>query len=291
MSVVTTTGFRVAALLPAPFALSDYEPFKPLGASMFGTALVEDGSDATRNDLVKALRQAFIAGATAGYAPVPRTQAVFFDMDATVIVEESLVELATHAGHGARVLEVTERAMRGEIDFAESLHERVALLKGTSADVVKMVADRLTLNRGIQPFVAFCREVGVPTFMVSGGFTVLAEAIQKKVGFNDIHANILGIAHGKLTGKVDGPIVDAVEKRRYFLETCKSHGIDPKQATAVGDGANDLPMMAAAGMAVGFKPKPVLLPHIHALNAVGNHAFLGPLLFGRDIAILRRSKR
>lgn len=278
---------RLAALLPAPLSLSDYEPFTMVGSGPFGTTTVEDVSERAYKEALAAFRKAFGAGATCGISPIERAKAVFFDMDATVIAEESLVELAVHAGHGAAVERITERAMAGELDFKAALIERVAVLKGLSADVLPEVAERLTLNRGIQQFVAFCREIGVPTFLVSGGFTVLASVIQRKVGFDGIHANVLGIENGRLTGTVEGEIVDALGKRRYMLDTCTRLKIDPKAVAAVGDGANDLPMLEAAGVAVGFKPKPVLLPSLHAQNAVGNHAFLAPLLFGRDLGIRR----
>lgn len=278
---------RLAALLPAPLSLSDYEPFKALGSGTFGLAAVEDVSERAYKDALKAFRKAFGAGATCGISPIERAKAVFFDMDATVIVEESLVELAAFAGKAEAVGAITERAMAGELDFKAALVERVALLKGLSADVLPVLAERLTLNRGIQPFVAFCREIGVPTFMVSGGFTCLAEVVQRKVGFDAVHANVLGVADGVLTGAVDGEIVDAAGKKRFLIETCARLKIDPKSVAAVGDGANDLPMLEAAGVAVGFRPKPVLLPSLHAQNAVGNHAFLAPLLFGRDLSIRR----
>lgn len=291
MSSTVPARVRVASLLPAPTALADYEPFKPLGSGAFGVSSVADVSATSYADLTEACQRAFAAGGTVGFAPEPRIKAVFFDMDATVIQEESLVELAAHAGYGAHVAEITERAMRGELDFAAALRERVALLKGASVDILPLVAERLTLTRGIQPFVAFCREVGVPTFMISGGFTVIAGVVQRKVGFDGFHANTLGISGSTLSGTVDGAIVDGQGKKRYLLETCARLGVDPKSVAAVGDGANDLPMLKAAGVAVGYRPKPVLLPHVHAVNAAGNHAFLGPLLFGRDVGVVRTRGR
>lgn len=278
---------RLAALLPAPFSLSDYEPFAPIGTGTFGFAEVKDVSPLSVTDLAAGFGRAFRAGATVGYSFVPRVKAVFFDMDATVIVEESLVELARVAGKAEEVAKITERAMAGELDFREALKKRVATLKGLPESVFAEVSERLTLNRGIQPFTAFCREIRIPCFMVSGGFVQLAEPIQRKVGFNAIKACTLEVEGGKLTGKVTGEIIDADAKLKFLNETCASLGISPREACAVGDGANDAKMLSAAGVAVGHKAKPILYPHLHALNATGNHGFLGPLLFGRDLTIIR----
>jgi phosphoserine phosphatase len=115
----------------------------------------------------------------------------------------------------------------------------------------------------------------------------LAEPLRRKLGFDGVHANTLEVAAGKLTGGLTGPVVDAAAKRAYLLETCAKLGFAPANVAAVGDGANDTPMLTAAGMAVGFKPKKILLPHLHAQDARGDHRFLAPLLFGRDLAITR----
>lgn len=278
---------RVATLLPPPLALSDYAPFAPLSFGAFGHMQMQDVSAASYAALVKCMERAFKAGSTAGYCPVASVKAVFFDMDSTVIAEESIVELAGFAGKADEVSRITERAMQGELDFKESLLQRVATLRGLPESIFAQVGERLTLMRGIQPFAAFCREINLPLYLVSGGFVQLASIIQRKVGFTAIRANVLEVVDGKLTGQVIGEIIDGDAKERFLRETCQGLGIDPRTACAVGDGANDIKMMDAAGVAVGFCPKPVLLPHLHALNAIGNHAFLGPLLFGRDLSITR----
>ena len=234
------------------------------------------------------MQKAFATGATAGYCAVPKVRAVFFDMDATVVLEESLVTLAAKVGKAAEVAAVTERAMAGELDFKTSLTERVKVLAGMDASVLPAVADTLTLMPGIQAFAGFCRQIGVPLFMVSGGFMQLAETVRRKVGFAAIKANWLEETGGKLTGRVAGEVVDAEAKRQFLIETCARLGITPAEAVAVGDGANDLPMMQVAGCAVGHQPKAVLRPVLHAQNAHGNHSFLAPLLFGRDVASARR---
>jgi phosphoserine phosphatase len=284
----TPRTVRLAALLPAPFSLSDYEPLTPVGSGTYGIASLADVTDVSYRELVANVGKAFRSAATLGYCPVAKVQAVFFDMDSTVIAQESIVELAAYAGKAEEVAHITERAMQGELDFKESLRARVATLKGLPETVFAEVGARLTLMKGIQQLVGLCRELRVPTYMVSGGFIQLAEVVQKQIGFTGIRANILDVVGGHLTGHVRGEIVDADVKQRFLRETCKAIGVDPKHACAVGDGANDLKMMDAAGVAVGFMPKPVLIPHLHALNAVGDHAFLAPLLYGRDPAGPRR---
>ncbi len=278
---------RVAAALPAPFALSDYEPFTAMSTGAFGFRVLEDVTEITLKSLRADCQKVFKNNVTFGYCPVPRVKAIFFDMDATVINEESLVTLAGYVGKAVEVEAITERAMAGELDFKASLKERVATLAGLPVETLPQVAARLTLMKGIQPFTAFARELGVPCFMVSGGFMQLAGEVQRKVGFQAIHANVLETMGGKLTGRVVGEIVDAEAKKKFVLATCEKLKISAAEACAVGDGANDLPMLQAVGVAVGHKPKAVLLPHLHAMNATGNHAFLAPLLFGRDVMITR----
>lgn len=226
------------------------------------------------------IQTSFTQGLTIGLAPAQEIKAMFFDMDATVIVEESLVEIAKFIGKFAKVQEITERAMAGHLDFSAALKERVALLRGTSADVLGKVLTQLTLNRGIARLVALCKSYQIPTFMVSGGFSVLANPIGHQIGFTGIHANTLGIKDGFLTGEVEGPIIDAEGKKKYLLATCQKMGIAPQDVVAVGDGANDSAMLAAAGIAVGFCPKPALHPIIDMQNQTGDHFFLASLIFG-----------
>jgi phosphoserine phosphatase len=219
-------------------------------------------------------RAAFAQGITIGWRSVPRIKAVFFDMDATVIAEESLVELSALAGQTEAVTRITERAMAGELDFKSALIERVALIQGLSVDDVQKVISRLTLNTGIQEFVATCTKKNIPTFMVTGGFTEFAAHVQRLVGFVDTRTNTLEMKDGRLTGRVVGDIVDALGKKAFLLEKCAALGIRPEEVAAVGDGANDIPMLKTAGLAVGFRPKPVLLDHIHVLNGIGDHRLL-----------------
>ncbi len=197
---------------------------------------------------------------------------IAFDMDSTLISIECVDEIADVAGRKAEVAAITEAAMRGEIaDYKESLRRRVALLKGVPAAALQRVYDeRLRFNPGAERLVAACQAAGLKTLLVSGGFTFFTDRVRDRLGFDFTRSNVLEIADGALTGReigggvltgrlVDQPwgdICDGVEKRRMLLETCASLGIDPACAIAIGDGANDLPMMSAAGLSVAYHAKP-----------------------------------
>ena len=187
-----------------------------------------------------------------------------FDMDSTLITIECIDEIAAVAGRGAEVAAITEAAMRGEIaDYKESLRLRVSLLKGVPAAALQAVYDeRLRFNPGAERLVAACRAAGLKTLLVSGGFTFFTDRVRDRLGIDYSRSNVLGIEGGTLTGRmVDQPwgdICDGAEKRRMLLETCASLGIPPSRSIAVGDGANDLPMMAEAGLSVAFHAKPTV---------------------------------
>jgi phosphoserine phosphatase len=187
-----------------------------------------------------------------------------FDMDSTLISIECVDELADVVGRKAEVAAITEAAMRGEIaDYKESLRRRVALLRGMPEAALQTVYDeRLRLNPGVERFVGACRAAGLHTLLVSGGFTFFAERVQALLSIDEIRANVLAVEGGRLTGRmVDQPwgdICDGAEKRRALLQACARLGIDPRRAIAVGDGANDLPMMGAAGLSIAFHAKPAV---------------------------------
>jgi phosphoserine phosphatase len=191
---------------------------------------------------------------------------IAFDMDSTLINIECVDEIADAAGRKAEVAAITEAAMRGEIaDYKDSLRRRVALLEGvTVADMEQVYTERLQLNPGAAELVAACKAAGLATLLVSGGFTFFTDRIRDRLGIDYTRSNVLEIRSGpncgELTGRmVDQPwgdICDGAEKRRMLLETCERLGISPKQAIAVGDGANDLPMMGEAGLSVAYHAKP-----------------------------------
>ncbi len=187
---------------------------------------------------------------------------IAFDMDSTLINIECIDEIADAVGRKAEVAAITEAAMRGEItDFKESLRRRVALLKGVSvASMEAVYRERLQLNPGATELVRACKAAGMKVLLVSGGFTFFADRVRGTLGIDYLRANELEIDNGVLTGQlVDQPwgdICDGEEKRRTLLATCAQLGINPLQAIAMGDGANDLPMMGAAGLSVAYHAKP-----------------------------------
>jgi phosphoserine phosphatase len=187
---------------------------------------------------------------------------IAFDMDSTLINIECVDEIADAVGRKAEVAAITEAAMRGEItDFKDSLRRRVALLQGvTTADLEAVRRERLRLNPGAAELVAACKRAGMKVLLVSGGFTYFADHVQELLGIDYTRSNVLEIVDGVLTGRmVDQPwgdICDGAEKQRTLLQTCTQLGISPQQAIAMGDGANDLPMMGAAGLSVAYHAKP-----------------------------------
>jgi phosphoserine phosphatase len=185
---------------------------------------------------------------------------VAMDMDSTLITIECIDEIADFCGLKHEVAAITEASMRGEIkDFNESLTRRVALLKGLDAAALERVyEERLQLSPGAEAMLAGARAAGLKTLLVSGGFTFFTEKLKARLGLDFTRANTLEIVDGKLTGKVTGEIVNADVKARTLRETCAQLGIDPSRAIAMGDGSNDLKMMAAAGLSVAFRAKPVV---------------------------------
>ncbi len=204
---------------------------------------------------------------------------VAMDMDSTLITIECIDEIADMQGLKAEVSEITEAAMRGELDFSESLKRRVALLAGLDAAALERVyEERLRLSPGAETMLTAVQKAGLKTLLVSGGFTYFTERLKQRLGLDYTHANQLEIVDGKLTGKVVGGIVDAEEKKRTVERVCKELGISASQAIVMGDGANDLKMMGISGMSVAFRAKPVVREQANvALNFVGLDGIL-PLL-------------
>ena len=181
------------------------------------------------------------------------------DMDSTMIGQECIDELADYAGFKDEVAAITERAMQGELDFAHALAERVRLLEGLNQSVIsECVRARIRPNPGAKPLVATLKDRGVQTVLVSGGFVDFVQPIASLLGFDGMNANVLGNDEGKLTGTTVGPIVDAAAKRKVAADLLRARGLGPEALLAVGDGANDIPLIELAGLGIGYRPKPAL---------------------------------
>jgi len=183
---------------------------------------------------------------------------VAFDMDSTLIEAEVIDELAALAGVGEQVSAITERAMRGEIDFSESFRARVALLAGLDEGALQQVASELKITEGAEHLISTLRTLGYKTVILSGGFTYFARHLQARLGIDYVYANELDIAGGVVTGDVRGTIVDGARKAELLRQLAQEEGIDLQQVIAVGDGANDLPMLSIAGLGIAFRAKPLV---------------------------------
>jgi len=196
---------------------------------------------------------------------------VVMDMDSTLITIECIDEIADMQGLKPQVAAITEAAMRGELDFAESLRRRVALLAGLDESALQRVYDeRLKLTAGAERMLAKLQSHGIKTLLVSGGFVYFTERLKQRLGLDYAHANTLEVQDGKLTGKVLGDIVDAQAKADWLVKTRDALNLGPERVIAMGDGANDLKMMSVAGVGIAFHAKPVVRAQAsYALNFVG----------------------
>lgn len=195
---------------------------------------------------------------------------ICFDMDSTLIGTEVIDELAMRAGVGDEVKAITESAMRGEIDFKESFTRRVSLLKGLDESVMEDIAKNLPYNEGLERMMTILKRVGYKTAILSGGFTYFGKYLQMKFGFDYVYANDLEIVDGKLTGRYLGEIVDGKRKAELLRLLCQVENINLEQAVAVGDGANDLPMLNLAGLGIAYHAKPkVVAGAQQAISRVG----------------------
>jgi phosphoserine phosphatase len=183
---------------------------------------------------------------------------IAFDMDSTLIETEVIDELAAYAGVGKEVSEITEKAMAGEFDFSESLEQRVALLKGLDVSVMDEIAAKLPLTEGTEHLFRMLKMLGYKTAILSGGFSFFGRTLKEKLGIDYVYANELDIVDGKLSGKVIKPIVDGERKAELLAQIAEREQISLQQSIAVGDGANDLPMLAAAGLGIAFRAKSIV---------------------------------
>lgn len=233
--------------------------------------------DVSYNDEVKSQIDMAAWASKLDYAFIEHSRAlsdfklVVMDMDSTLITIECIDEIADMQGLKPQVAEITEAAMRGEIEFKESLKRRVALLQGLDASALQQVYDeRLALSFGAQKMLTGIQAAGMKTLLVSGGFTFFTDRMKQRLDLDYTHSNQLEIIDGKLTGRVIGGIVDGEEKKATVERICKEIGISPKEAIVMGDGANDLQMMRIAGLSVAFRAKPVVRQQANiAFNFVG----------------------
>jgi len=266
----------------APIGAADLDALRSLAQAPQLAA--RTGQVATADDcapLTPALREAldaFCGPRAIDWAIVPAWRRlsdfrlVAMDMDSTLITIECIDEIADFCGLKAEVSAITEAAMRGEItDFNESLRRRVALLKGLDASVLERVyEERLRLSPGAENMLRAVQALGLRTLLVSGGFVHFTDKLKPRLGLDFTRANTLEIVGGKLTGQVLGEIVNADVKARTVHEVCAQIGADPAQAIVMGDGSNDLKMMAVAGLSVAFRAKPVVRAQASvAFNHVG----------------------
>ncbi|MEX1057615.1 MAG: phosphoserine phosphatase SerB [Natronospirillum sp.] len=229
-------------------------------------------ADAMRSELVQAAEDMDVDIAFQEDTLYRRNRRLIcFDMDSTLIEAEVIDELAAAAGVGAQVAAITELAMAGELDFQQSFRQRMALLKGLDESVLANIASQLPITEGAARLIRHVKALGYKTAILSGGFTYFGEYLQRQLGIDYVYANTLSFdSEGKLTGEVTEPIVDGDRKAQLLREIAEREGISLEQVIAVGDGANDLPMLNTAGLGIAFRAKPIVQKNAkQALSTIG----------------------
>lgn len=284
-----TADGRLDLVVQAPLLLAEDVDMLALLTGARGTDVPgRAGNDAVRLMAVDSTDGVEAAAAAAGYdvALVPqrrmleRVRLVAMDMDSTLITIECIDEIADLQGLKPQVAAITERAMRGEIDFPESLRRRVALLEGLPVEALARVYDeRLALSPGAERMLAGFRAVGARTLLVSGGFTFFTDRLRDRLGLDYTASNVLGVRDGRLTGRVEGDVFDAGAKAATLREHAAALRGTDGLVVALGDGANDLPMLRAADVSIAYRAKPVVRAAAsHAIDHCGLDAALN--LFG-----------
>jgi phosphoserine phosphatase len=272
---------KTADLVDALMALRDVVP-KLRAAQLSPGEAVDLYLNAADANLLRARFREVVGGAAVDIVVQPfatrRRKLLVADMDSTMIEQECLDELADFARLKPQVAAITERAMRGEIDFAPALRERVKLLAGMPLSTIDRVIERLTMTEGAETLIATMRANGAFTLLVTGGFTAFAEPVADAIGFDDFQANRLLHANGRLTGLVAEPILGRDAKLAALETTRERLNLSRDETLAVGDGANDLDMIAAAGLGVAFRAKPKVA---EAARARIDHSDLTALLFAQ----------
>jgi phosphoserine phosphatase len=258
----------VDLVIQAPFiAPDDVDALVAMTGATGVEPLIRAANDACRLHDIESESCVAEACAAAAYdfaridpaATLSRVRLVAMDMDSTLITIECVDEIAAARGIKGEVAAITERAMRGEIDFAQSLAHRVALLAGVPVDVLASIYDeKLRLSPGAEAMLAAFAAQGTRTMLVSGGFTYFTDRLRDRLGFSETLSNTLDVADGKLTGRLQGPIVDAHAKARAVATLAREAHADGGLVVAIGDGANDLPMFAEADISVAYRAKPVV---------------------------------
>lgn len=239
-----------------------------------------DGDAESVNEAMTPLRDTYDIGIFP--AENRRKKLLISDMDSTMITVECIDELADYAGIKAKIAEITERAMQGELDFEEALRGRVALLKGLDKEAISQcLEERVQIMPGAKTLVKTMRNLGAETILVSGGFNSFAKPVAEEIGFARSQANILGIEGNHLTGLLDGPIVDSTRKAEILRQSVTRSGLDASDCLAVGDGANDIPMIELAGLGVAYHAKPKAA---RAADVAVNHNDLTALLYLQGIS-------